>query len=378
LAKVYPLLQRREAFFKVAATPELLVSLNSGLQDYSQVGKFLTIYPRSTAEAVELAAELHQVTKGMAGPRIPFDVRYCARSVVYYRYGAFAHSTTLPAGFLRGPGGRLYRDRRSPGRAVPDWLNDPFKRNGIGYRKSRGLILDHCFVYKAKMQRGKGGVYEAVDLSASPARRVIIKEGRKHGETDIHGYDGGARVKHEGRTLRALRRAGLPVPEVYRELTRDGDRYLIMEWLSGRPLIPLKRTHPAQYSWRRAARILRRVQPLLEKMHAAGWVWRDCKPTHIFLDGGTARVIDFEGACRISDTTALPWGSSEYVPRIYRRQFATRRAGTLEDDYALGVIAFQFLTGEFPSGRRRQRAKLYRRAACPDSLRERIERLIAT
>jgi hypothetical protein len=49
---------------------------------------------------------------------------------------------------------------------------------------------------------------------------------------------------------------------------------------------------------------------------------------------------DFEGACRISETGVLPWGSHRYVPPIYRKQFAARRTGTLEDDYALGVWYF--------------------------------------
>ncbi len=86
-------------------------------------------------------------------------------------------------------------------------------------------------------------------------------------------------------------------------------------------------------------------------------------------------LIDFEGACRTKDTQALPWSSANYVPPVYERSFA-RRAGTLEDDYALGVIAFQFLAGEFPPSNRGERAKIYHRTASPDALRTRIEALL--
>jgi hypothetical protein len=53
-----------------------------------------------------------------------------------------------------------------------------------------------------------------------------------------------------------------------------------------------------------------------------------------------------------------------------------RRPGSGEDDYALGVIGFQFGTGQFPPLEKTARARLYRRTKCPKPLRERIEQLI--
>ena len=72
----------------------------------------------------------------------------------------------------------------------------------------------------------------------------------------------------------------------------------------------------------------------------------------------------------------LPWGSHRYLPTIYRKQFSARRAGTLEDDYALGVILFQFLSGEFPATSARERAAVYKRTPCPNWLRAKIECLL--
>ena len=124
-------------------------------------------------------------------------------------------------GFIHAPGGKRYRDKRAPGQAVPRWLEDPFQKSTRAKNsKWRGLISRDLLVFKAKAQRGKGGVYEAVDLSVLPVRRVIIKEGRRHGETNWDGRDGYALVKHEARVLRKLRKAGLPVPEIFREFTK--------------------------------------------------------------------------------------------------------------------------------------------------------------
>jgi len=60
-----------------------------------------------------------------------------------------------------------------------------------------------------------------------------------------------------------------------------------------------------------------------------------------------------------SETAVLPWSSHPYLPPIYRKKFPVRRAGTLEDDYALGVIVFQFLNGEFPATGTHVRAAAY-------------------
>ena len=90
---------------------------------------------------------------------------------------------------------------------------------------------------------------------------------------------------------------------------------------------------------------------------------------------GQFRLIDFEGACRIDREDVLPWGSENYYPHKNQKSFR-RRAGVLEDDYALGVIAFQFGTGKFPPNSSRRRASIYKASRCPDSLRSRIESLL--
>jgi Protein kinase domain len=376
-ARAEPILRKNDAFFKVPCRLDLLRSLNSGLADFSQIGKFLTVYPRSTDEALELARDLHRATRGLSGPRIPFDARYRKDSLVYYRYGAFRRWVDGTSGFIHPPRGRRYRDKRAPKRAIPRWLEDPFQKSRARNAKMRGLFLREFLVFKAKAQRGKGGVYDAIDLSVQPVRRVIIKEGRRNGETNWDGRDGYALVKREAQVLRKLRTAGLPVPRVLREFTQNGNRYLVLERIPGRPLLAAKRAQPLTTSWRRAERTLEQLAPMLSRMHEAGWTWRDCKPSHIFVHRGTVRFIDFEGACRNGQTELLPWGSPDYVPPRYHGKFS-RCAGTLEDDYALGVIAFQFLSGKFPPAAAHRRAAIYKRTRCPEPLREKIDRLLSS
>ena len=376
-SRVHTLLASRGLLFKVPASLDSLAQLNAGIGAFSQIGKFLTIYPRSVAEAVDLAQQLHAVTRGLSGPKIPFDARYRRNSLVYYRYGSFGR---MGNGTIFDRSHRPHKDRRRPGCAVPRWLDDPFKpsNNGEGkpwWLKSRGPIGCDYIAFRAISQRGKGGVYEAADLTVSPARVVILKEGRRHGETAWDGQDGYDQVKHEGKVLRALLDANFPVPRVFREFTQGRNRYLVLEKIVGHRLLARHRMQPSRTSWRRAEIILDRLGGLLSRLHATGWVWRDCKPWHIFLQGDQMRLIDFEGACRIPETEVLPWSSLNYTPAPWQKSFS-RRAGTLEDDYALGVILFQFLSGEFPAVSARRRQAVYKRTRCPERLRAKIESLL--
>lgn len=375
LGRVLPILRQHELLYKVPANLSVLGYLNSGDAGFSQIAKCITVYTRSPKEAVFLARRLHEATRGLPGPEIPFDVRYRRNSLVYYRYGGYAINADGRPSRVCGPKGKSYIDRRALGHAVPHWLKDPFPRQPLKRPKPTGPIGLDYLVYKTFAQRGKGGVFEALDLSASPARLVVIKQGRANGETEWKGEDGYSRVKREGLVLRILRAAGIPVPRVYREFQHAGSHYLVLEKIAGLPLLLHRRKHPREPSWRRALQILNSLGPVLGKLHSIGWVWRDCKPAHIFRHRRVIRLIDFEGACPIDECDLLTWGSPDYLPRSCYNKFS-RRPGSLEDDYALGVIAFQFLAGTFPPLNARLRRVMYRQMKCPDSLRYRIEGLL--
>lgn len=374
-ARAWPICRKSGVLFKVPARLEILAALNSGLGEFSQIGKFITVYPRSVNEALDLAHRLHCATRDLPGPSIPFDSHYRKRSLVYYRYAPYRSSSDGIFGFISAPGGRRRRDGRGPGAAVPRWLTDPFRKSRCYALPWRGLARRGLLLLKTKSQRGKGGVYEALDHSVLPAREVIVKEGRRHGETDWNGRDGYARLKHEARILCQLNKSGLPVPRILWEFASEGSRYLVLERIVGRHLISPSRIQPTTASWRRAAKILEQIEPLLFKIHAAGWVWRDCKPSHILFSHGSLWLVDFEGACRTDETAILPWGSTRYLPPSYQGNFF-RRPGALEDDFALGVIAFQFMCGAFPPNSARRRAAFYKPAGCPGFLRRRIEGLL--
>ena len=78
LQAVASLLIEQAVHWKVCQNLKRLVELLSVPSSYVQVGKFITIYPRTEQQAIELAAQLHDLTTEYSGPIIPTDT-LCSR-----------------------------------------------------------------------------------------------------------------------------------------------------------------------------------------------------------------------------------------------------------------------------------------------------------
>jgi serine/threonine protein kinase len=353
LRAIAPLLRERGILFKACATLDQLARLNAGIHyGFSQIGKFLTVYPRTPAEAMRVAGELDELTKEFSAPPVPYDLPYRPGGCVYYRYGGFRTIEVVDpdgrkATAIFDPNGKMWTDRREPGHAVPAWIANPFRT----FDDPPALPLRTEFlVYQALSQRGKGGVYEAIDIRELPARRCIVKEGRRNGEVSVDGLDGRDRVVHEERVLAELRAAGVPVPAVVGAFDIDPHRYLALEHLEGTNLMELcarpRRRLPVETASAFGARIAR----ILAGVHAAGWVWRDLKPLNFIVAAdGTLRPLDFEGAVRIGEPSSIPWGTPAYTPPELA-QGAVTGSNLPEDLYALGATLHQLFTSFVASG----------------------------
>jgi class IV lanthipeptide synthase len=354
MERVGAFLRREYALFKAPKSLDELSKLNSGLfYGYSQVGKFMTIYPKTNEQAVKFAKELPRLTRHLEGPEVPFDLRFRKTGCVYYRYGAFrsigpADNKESPS--IRDPNGNLVADLRNHSTAKPDWVTNPFSPEPVPERVDQpdNPLKTTFRVFRALTQRGKGGVYQAVDLSTAPPRLCVVKEGRKHGEVAWDARDGSTRVKYERHVLRALRECGVDVPLVYAHFEVQQNYYLVLEFIEGesleKSLVRRKRRLSISVALKRAVEIA----SLVAEIHEAGWVWRDCKPGNIVITKrGELRPLDFEGACMLDRSDPLPWNTPLYTPPEADQPFKGQ-SRLPEDLYALGAVIYLLFGGRPP------------------------------
>jgi tRNA A-37 threonylcarbamoyl transferase component Bud32 len=359
-SKIVPVLTECNITFKAAKSVSEIKKINCGLYyGFSQVGKIITAYPESEEAAVDLAFKLHELTCNLEGPIVPFDKQISIGSLVFYRYGVFRSSlekTGTKAGqdTLITPEGELLPDRREAGYAVPDWLDDPFEKNthraNISHRGQRKTPLRTTFkAYRCLSQRGKGGVYEALDLSVTPARRCILKEGRKYGEVDLIQRDGRYRVRNEAKYLRKLNILNIQVPKIYQVFNDGENLYLAMEYLNGTDLHTwIDKNKKASII--ETLEISQKIASILEDLHGAHIAWRDCKPRNFIYeeDKKLIRPIDFEGACMFNSSEYEIWGSPGYVPPEVDGKALDMRNVEGDDLYALGATLHHLFSRKAP------------------------------
>jgi hypothetical protein len=356
LEAVGPFLQSRGALFKGPSSLQKLNKLNCGLYyGYAQVGKCLTVYPETTEEAVALAERLHVLTSGISAPAVPFDLRFRQDGCVFYRYGAFKQQEienedgtyTLA---LRSPEGKLVPDLRESSTARPDWVSDPFlsEQPPDDVQSIESPLKTTFRVFRALTQRGKGGVYQALDLSTRQPRFCILKEGRRDGEPSWDGRDGYWRVKNEKKVLCSLNALRIEVPRVYSSFEVEGNFYLVIEFIEGVSLHTLLNKRRRRLPAMRALQYGLQLSNLISQIHSAGWVWRDCKPTNLIVtEKGVLRPLDFEGACPVNQPDPIIWGTPSFVPPESGKEFRGQSRAP-EDLYALGVIIYFLLSGSLP------------------------------
>jgi hypothetical protein len=159
------------------------------------------------------------------------------------------------------------------------------------------------------------------------------------------------------REARAMARLDHPHIVRLHDFGRAGDwHYLVMEHVDGATLRQVLAT--GKLSAAEALRIIPQLCDALAHAHAAGVVHRDLKPENILVDGqGRARIADF-GLAKLAETaddresltgTGDVLGTAHYMApeQIAGKDDVDHRA----DLYALGVVAYEMLTGALPVGR---------------------------
>ena len=186
---------------------------------------------------------------------------------------------------------------------------------------------------------GMGVVYKARQKSLDRWVAIKIVAPEKHGEERFSG-----RFAQEAATLAKLSHPNIVTIHDFGET--DGLFYIVMEFVDGvnlRDLVSEGRLAPEQ-----ALAIVPPICDALQYAHEKGVVHRDIKPENILLDrDGRVRIADF-GIAALMGGPGEPAGTPPYAAPEQTVPNAT--ADHRADIHALGVVFYEMLTGERPSG----------------------------
>lgn len=200
--------------------------------------------------------------------------------------------------------------------------------------------------YEFISELGKGGmavVYRARERALG--REVAIKVVRPRFHSDEESV---ARLAREARTVAQLEHPNIVSLHAIKRL-KNG-LALVMQLVPGETLKGLLSKGPL--SVERADAILRDVARALAYAHRCGVIHRDVKPENIFLDSITGRALlsDFGVARSITDSTELTaTGTAIGTPSYMSPEQID--GGSLDgrtDLYALGIVAWESLSGQRP------------------------------
>jgi hypothetical protein len=197
---------------------------------------------------------------------------------------------------------------------------------------------------------GMGAVYEVVratDGQAFALKVVAGRVSRAHAVRFAREAEIGARVRHPN--LVSIVDVGIAT---------NGAPFLVMELMRGASLEE-RRGRFGETAW--AIPLLRQIASGLAALHAAGIVHRDLKPANVLLSDDAspvARISDY-GISRFDDSVdveartaaaATATGAILGTPLYMAPEMALggRAADSAADIYALGIVAYEMLTGRPP------------------------------
>ena len=239
--------------------------------------------------------------------------------------------------------------------------------------------------YDVAGELGRGGmatVYLAHDIALD--RKVAIKVMSQA----LSLGDGVERFRREAKTAASLSHPNI-IP-IYAVRYSERLLYFVMKYVEGRSLDSIiKELGPLPVPMVQA--ILGQTASAFGYAHRRGVVHRDIKPGNILIDDeGWAVVTDF-GIAKVSEaeqltSTGLSVGTPTYMSP---EQVAALPVTGASDQYALGVVAYEMLTGKPPFTGGGMMAMMYAhvhqepapieavRPDCPEGLRAAVMRMMA-
>jgi serine/threonine-protein kinase len=205
------------------------------------------------------------------------------------------------------------------------------------------LVADRYELEELVGAGGMSSVFRARDTVLE--RRVALKVLHEHHARDPEYLE---RFRREARAI-----ARLTHPNIVTVIDRGewrGRQFIVFEHVSGETLKDVV-AREAPLPVERALALTHQVGRALAFAHQSGIVHRDVKPQNVLIDyDGAAKVTDFGIARSLDPDDELTQagtvlGTSDYISP---EQASGERADERSDQYSLGAVLYELLTGEVP------------------------------
>jgi serine/threonine protein kinase len=217
------------------------------------------------------------------------------------------------------------------------------------YRLQTGQIIAARYLLEKEIARGGFGIVFLARDQQLLSKLVVLKVLRANMLENDYVLQ---KFKQEVEALTRLDHPGI-VGVLDTGTLPDGNPFIVMQYIEGGSLRNILSSQGVEFE--RAAHIIRTVGRALTFAHEKGILHRDLKPENIMLQSlandEQPKIIDF-GIARVKDSQIAPETTTDIavgtVSYMSPEQLHRQPLGPTSDVYALGVIAYEMLTGRHP------------------------------
>lgn len=194
--------------------------------------------------------------------------------------------------------------------------------------------LEGYTIKRAVHRGGFGEVYYALSDSG---KEVALKLLNNNQEVELRGVRQCLNLKHPNLvTIFDIRE------------DRDGDHWIVMEFIGGRGLYETLQLHPNGMPLDAILQWLEGMTAGLSFLHDRGIVHRDLKPANVFSDQDIVKVGDVGLSKYISESRRSAQTQSVGTVYYMAPEVCHGRYGREVDVYAMGIMLVEMLTGQVP------------------------------
>ncbi|MCC6421348.1 MAG: serine/threonine protein kinase [Gemmataceae bacterium] len=191
--------------------------------------------------------------------------------------------------------------------------------------------------YALKRGVGRGGFGEVYYAVSDGGKEVALKLVRSNLDVELRGIGQCLNFKHPN------------LVNLYDLRTdRNGDHWVIMEYVAGETLNVILGRHPQGVPSELARQWFAGLSAAIGYLHDHGIVHRDLKPGNIFIENGLVKVGDYGLAKFISDSQRTAQTQSVGTVHYMAPEISTGNYNKQIDIYAAGILLYELLTGRVP------------------------------